>query len=213
MRATRGAAVGVLDRGEKLDLVSLIDWDELRRRGWDLDREGFASSAQDPVFGFALCASTHCDQVVHHPGLGLCRRCQTGWEHSPPGTSLEEFCQSAPAPTPRRWAAACAWSVGRRGMSGRCGAADCARRAWPPPAIAARAPLPTWAVMRTSRLPGRGRPSARVWHGRVFVSPTGPSRRCVRRMSGPGSATAVRSVHRSRCGVCGRVRWMSGAGW
>jgi integrase len=93
----RAEAVRVPVGDEKLDLGLLIDWSGLRRRGWDPDGEVFAPGAEDPVFGFALCASGNCDQMVHHPGLGLCRRCQNRWEHSPSGMSFEEFCQSAPA--------------------------------------------------------------------------------------------------------------------
>ncbi len=95
-RATRAAAVGI-DRDEKIDVGSLIDWDELARRGWHPDREVFAPNAEDPVFGFAVCASANCEQMAHHPGLVLCRRCLTSWEYSPSGTSVEEFCQRAPA--------------------------------------------------------------------------------------------------------------------
>jgi len=98
-RPARAEAVRVAAGDDKRDLGSLIDWSELRRRGWDSDREVFAPSAEDPVFGFARCASASCDQIVHHPGLGLCRRCQTRWELSPPGMRLEEFCQRAPART------------------------------------------------------------------------------------------------------------------
>ena len=86
----------VSDGDEVVDLRLLIDWDELRRRGWDAGREVFAPRSEDPVFGFAWCACANCDQVAHHRGLGLCRRCQTGWELSPPGVSFEEFCQRAP---------------------------------------------------------------------------------------------------------------------
>ncbi len=78
---------------------SLIDWDELRLRGWHPDGEVFVPNADDPVFGYPVCASVDCDQRVHHPGLGLCRRCQTSWEHSPPGMTLEEFRQTAPLRT------------------------------------------------------------------------------------------------------------------
>ncbi len=97
-RVTRATAVRI-DRDEKIDVRSLIDGDELQRRGWRPDREVFAPNAEDPVFGFALCASANCDQMAHHPGLVLCRRCQTSWEHVPSGTSFEEFCQRAPART------------------------------------------------------------------------------------------------------------------
>ena len=96
-RPARAEAVRSLDRDVKLDLGLLIDWFELRRRGWDPDREMFAPGAEDLVFGFAWCASANCEQMVHHPGLGLCRRCQTRWKHSLLGMSFEEFCQSAPA--------------------------------------------------------------------------------------------------------------------
>lgn len=97
--AAEVARVLVSGGDKQLDLGVLIDWDNLRRRGWDPDREMFAPSAEDPVFGFALCESANCDQVSHHPGLGLCRRCQTRWERSPSGTNFEEFCQHAPART------------------------------------------------------------------------------------------------------------------
>lgn len=96
-RSAEAAPVLAADGDNKRDLGLLIDWDELRRRGWDPDREVFAPSAADAVFGFGLCASANCDQMAHHPGLRLCRRCQTSWERSPSGTSFEEFCQHAPA--------------------------------------------------------------------------------------------------------------------
>lgn len=81
---------------DKVDLGVLVDWSELRRRGWDPDRERFALAAEDPVFGFVWCASVNCDQMVHHPGLGLCRRCQNRWEQSPSPVSVAEFARSAP---------------------------------------------------------------------------------------------------------------------
>ncbi len=76
-------------------LRSLVDWDALGRRGWNPEREVFAPHAGDPVFGFAWCLTAGCDQVAHHPGLGLCRRCQKRWQASPPATSFEEFCAAA----------------------------------------------------------------------------------------------------------------------
>ena len=95
--ASRVSAVRV-DRAGKVDLWALIDSGELRRRGWRPDADVFAPNADDPVFGFVVCATTNCDQIAHHPGLGLCRRCQTSWERSS-GSSFEEFCQRAPART------------------------------------------------------------------------------------------------------------------
>jgi integrase len=80
-------------------LRSLIDWQQLRRHGWDPDREVFAPHPHDALFGFALCACANCGQVAHHPGLGLCRRCQSFWEDSPPAVSFEQFCRTAPERT------------------------------------------------------------------------------------------------------------------
>ena len=78
-------------------LGAMIDWAELRRRGWDPDAQVFAPPGDDLVFGVGWCVSANCDQMVHHPGLGLCRRCQQLWEQAPSTVSFEEFCQTAPA--------------------------------------------------------------------------------------------------------------------
>jgi integrase len=78
-------------------LGSLIDWEELRQRGWDPDSGVFEPGSNDPVFGSARCAAFNCDQVVHHPGTGLCFRCRKLWDASPPEVSFEEFCLTAPA--------------------------------------------------------------------------------------------------------------------
>jgi len=86
-------------RADAGGLRSMIDWAELARRGWDSDGEVFAPACDDPVFGVGWCATANCEQVVHHPGLGLCRRCQQLWEQSPPAVSFEEFCRAAPART------------------------------------------------------------------------------------------------------------------
>lgn len=79
-----------------VDLGSLIDWDELRRRGWDPQRGVFEPASDDPVFGSARCAALHCDQVVHHAGTGLCFRCRKLWDATPAEIGFEEFCQTAP---------------------------------------------------------------------------------------------------------------------
>ena len=94
-RAATAAVFGPAVKG--LDLVSLIDWAELRQRGWGPEREVFEPGSEDPVFGSARCATVNCDQVVHHPGTGLCFRCRKPWDASPPEVSFEEFCQTAPA--------------------------------------------------------------------------------------------------------------------
>jgi integrase len=94
MTATGASEVGVFDRGENLDLGSLSDWDELRRRGWDPDREVFAPSAEDPVFGYASCASV---PVRSKPvGGGLCLVCRTpGHERPVRGGGLCTACMAA----------------------------------------------------------------------------------------------------------------------
>lgn len=73
----------------------MIDWAELRRRGWDDDAQLFVPDSADLVFGAPWCAAVNCDQVVHHPGLGLCRRCQGLWVRAGKSLSFEEFCQTA----------------------------------------------------------------------------------------------------------------------
>ena len=99
----RALRSGVDQRG----LRALIDWDALGRRGWNPDDKTFTPRAEDPVFGFARCLTANCDQMAHHPGIGLCRRCQQGWEGSPPPLSFEEFCRTAPARTQPRGGGLC----------------------------------------------------------------------------------------------------------
>lgn len=77
-------------------LRSLIDWPALRRLGWDHEREVFAPAAGDPVFGFAECGATGCDQVSGTNRWGLCCGCMTRWRRSSPEAGLEEFCRAAP---------------------------------------------------------------------------------------------------------------------
>ncbi len=84
---------------DHVGLASRIDWEDLFRRGWDPDGEMFAPSPDDVVFGSGWCAAANCEQVAHHRGIGLCRRCQTLWETSPAALSFVEFCQTAPACT------------------------------------------------------------------------------------------------------------------
>lgn len=95
-RATFGdAGVAVSDDGGVLP--SLIDWEGLRRRGWDGDRQVFAPASEDPVFGFAWCAVANCDQMAHRPGLGLCMRCGQRWQAVAPSVGFEEFLETARA--------------------------------------------------------------------------------------------------------------------
>lgn len=98
-RPARAEQRRVRDGGGTVELAALIDWAELRRRGWDAERDVFVPNAEDPVFGFAWCNIANCDQMVHHPGLGLCRRCHASWERSATAMTFEEFCQRAPART------------------------------------------------------------------------------------------------------------------
>jgi integrase len=91
--SARAAWAGVDGDG----LGAMIDWAELRRRGWDPDAQVFAPPGGDLIFGVGWCVTANCDQMVHHPGLGLCRRCQQLWEQAPSTVSFEEFCQTAPA--------------------------------------------------------------------------------------------------------------------
>ncbi len=55
------------------DLVSLVDWVELRRRGWAL-RVRCSNRVATTLFRLSSLATVNCDQVVHHPGTGLCFR-------------------------------------------------------------------------------------------------------------------------------------------
>src|SRR6266508_1653188 len=87
------------DGGRRRALRELIDWAELRRRGWDAEREVFAPDAEGPVFGFTVCRTDGCGQGSDRPGLGLCGACETRWRRASPGTDFEEFCRTAP---PRR---------------------------------------------------------------------------------------------------------------
>jgi integrase len=90
----RWAAAARVDRGDKVDLGSLIDGDELRLRGWQPDRDVFAPDADDPVFGFAAWAGA--------PGRtrpvsgGLCLICRTpGHQRPVRGNGLCTACMAA----------------------------------------------------------------------------------------------------------------------
>ena len=72
--------------------------------GWSYDDGGGTLSVRcSNRVATTLCsaqlaaATVNCDQVVHHPGMGLCFRCRKLWDTSPPEISFEEFCQTAPA--------------------------------------------------------------------------------------------------------------------
>ncbi len=84
--------------GDCEKLRALIEWSALRRLGWDPEREVFAPTAGDPVFGFAECNTAGCDQVSATNRWGLCYRCLGRWRRLPPGASFKEFSQTAPPP-------------------------------------------------------------------------------------------------------------------
>jgi hypothetical protein len=50
-----------VDCAGAVDLWALVDWGELRRRGWRPDGNVFAPNAADPVFGFVVCATANCN--------------------------------------------------------------------------------------------------------------------------------------------------------
>ncbi len=97
INAARTAGQAVRTGGEREILRSLIDWQALRRLGWDPGRQLFAPACGDPVFGFAECRTVSCDQVSATSRFGLCDRCLGRWRQSPAGTTVEEFCHSEPA--------------------------------------------------------------------------------------------------------------------
>lgn len=99
MSAAGRASAARITSDKQIDLAALIDWAEMRRRGWHADGEVFVPDHDDSVFGFAVCASVNCGQMAQRPMLRLCRRCQRNWEHSPSAMSFEMFCHEAPART------------------------------------------------------------------------------------------------------------------
>ena len=87
-----------LERDGAVDLLrQRIDWGALCEWGWHPGPEIFAPDVDDPVFGFVGCQTAGCEQIGLGR-LGLCRRCAQWWRTSPPGTSFEEFCRTAPPP-------------------------------------------------------------------------------------------------------------------
>lgn len=82
--------------GRSDELGDLIDWAELRRRGWDDQRAVFVPDAADPVFGFIVCRVEGCGRGSGRPGLGLCGACETRWRRASPQPDVEAFCRTAP---------------------------------------------------------------------------------------------------------------------
>src|SRR6266852_3230110 len=82
--------------GECAVLERLIDWPLLARLGWDPGRGVFAPASGDAVFGFTECRRGGCDLVAATNRFALCYRCAGQWRRSSAGTSLGEFCQTAP---------------------------------------------------------------------------------------------------------------------
>jgi integrase len=124
--------------GEGAVLERLIDWPLLARLGWDPGRGVFAPASGDAVFGFTECRRGGCDRVAATNRFALCYRCAGQWRRSAAGTSLGEFCQTAPEPAgkladrlclvcrtpghqrPVHWqglCGACVSSMGQRGQS------------------------------------------------------------------------------------------------
>ncbi len=107
---TRSAAANFVRQpgpaGQIARLRQLIDWPALKRRGWDPVTEVFAPDPTDVVFGFAECQAAGCDQVSVGR-LGLCWVCNRLWLASPPGASLEGFCETTPARARRRGGGLC----------------------------------------------------------------------------------------------------------
>jgi len=79
-------------------LRRLIDWPGLARLGWDPERQVFAPGADDPVLGLAECKTAGCEDGKATNRWGLCYRCLARWRRSAPGTTLEDFCATGPAP-------------------------------------------------------------------------------------------------------------------
>lgn len=78
------------------DLRSMINWTLLGQLGLDRDAAVFAPEAGDPLFGFAVCRATSCEQVVRSGSLGLCTRCKELWQKAGEGADFEEFCATVP---------------------------------------------------------------------------------------------------------------------
>jgi integrase len=92
-RATATAAARI-HGDEKADLGSRIDWGELRRRGWQPDREVFAPDAEDELFGFTAWASV--PSRTRPVGGGLCLVCRTAGHQRPVrGNGLCTACLAA----------------------------------------------------------------------------------------------------------------------
>ena len=88
-------------QSSKDSLRSLVDWELLRRGGYDPEAQVFAPDAGDPVFGFSECKALSCDQVARTT-LGLCGRCHELWKKSGPGGDFALFCETAPGPLRHR---------------------------------------------------------------------------------------------------------------